>query len=277
MSDDKKPDEIVKFPTLKERDRIAHEKREAENAKKKKGWGVSYKKQTWKSGDGSPVGPRSSGNGGVRPREPFLNVGNIPPFVKFVAVAMVVIHLVMAFILPKDVVWDVRMALAFIPGVFTGSEPMVSMLSLLSPFTHMFFHADWMHVILNAIMLLAFGMFVEKRLGSKVAAFFFLAGGLFGALLYLILNPGTSVQLLGASSGISALFGVAMLAMHAERSGAMGNLMAGSPWKMVGLWTAIMVGLGLMGGGDIAWQAHVGGFLSGVFLYRQMQKGRLRI
>jgi membrane associated rhomboid family serine protease len=271
--------EIVRFPTLKERDRIAREKREAEEAAAKKAngsrWNASYKSSRWGSGDGSGVSPRSSGNSGFQGgHEPFLKIGNIPPFAKWMALLLLVIHTLLSFVLSDATVWDLRMMFTFIPGVFTGSEPMLSLFSVLSPVTHMLFHADWMHVLVNSLMMLAFCSFVEKRLGSKIAIFFFITGGIGGAFVYFILNPLTPVQLLGASSGISSLFGVAMLALHAERGQMMG---IGSPWKMVLLWSAIMIGIGLLSGGDIAWQAHLGGFLTGVLLYRQMQKGKLRI
>jgi membrane associated rhomboid family serine protease len=61
--------------------------------------------------------------------------------------------------------------------------------------------------------------------------------------------------------------------IHSERQ----DIMRGGPWKMVALWATIMIGVGLISGGDVSWQAHLGGFLSGVFLYYQMQRGRLRI
>jgi membrane associated rhomboid family serine protease len=173
--------EIISFPTLKERDRIEREKREAQSAKQKrtvKGWGISYKNTQWSSGDGSPVAPNSKGNSGVIHKEPFLKTGNIPPFTKFAALAIIVIHVLASFVIPKATLGDLRMTFTFIPGVFTGAEPMTSLFSLLSPFTYLLLHADWMHVILNTLMLLAFGIFVEKRLGMKGTIFFFFAGGL---------------------------------------------------------------------------------------------------
>lgn len=270
---------IVSFPTLKERDRIAREKREAEakaaKAAHKKKWEISYKGSRWGSGDGSSVSPRSSGNSGFQgQKEPFFKAGGLPPFAGYMALILVGIHAILSFALSDAKVWDLRMVFAFIPGVFTGEVPVHSHLFVLSPLTHMLLHGDWTHVVVNSLMLLAFGSFIEKKLGSRVVVFFFVTGGIAGSALYFALHPFTAIQLIGASSGISSLFGVALLCLHAERKDIFGG---GSPWKLVFLWSAIMLVIGLLSGGSIAWQAHLGGFLSGVFLYRQMQKGRLRI
>lgn len=279
----KKQKDIIHFPTLKERDRAARKKREAEAASKKKGgkWSMSYKGKGWGSGDGSPVGPNSRGNGGNKPHEPFIKFGNIPVFTRAIVFTFLVVHIILSLLLTKAGLWDVRTIFTFIPGYFTGHIGMTSLLSVFSPITYLFLHAGWMHMIFNGIMMLAFGMFVEKRLGSKITAFFFFSGGLSGALAFLILHPMSDTQLLGASAGISSLFGVAMIAMYTERqmSGApMGNGLASKgPWPIVALWVVIMAVTGSIGGGSVAWQAHIAGFLSGAFLYRMMQKGRLKL
>lgn len=288
---DKDQNKVIPLPTLKERERIAREKREAEakeqakqraKTKKKSPWSVSYKSNQWRSGDGSPVTPNSRGNSGFRKQEPFFNAGNIPPFTKIMVMAFIAIHLVTTLILPKSMLWDIYQAFAFIPASFTGAAPMPSVLNILSPVTHMFLHSGWMHIVFNSLMMLVFGMAVEKRLGTKAVAFFFFAGGALGALAFLILHPSGDTQLLGASGGISALFGVILILMHsggAQTSGLGFQLPFANkgPWPMIALWCLIMLVLGLIGGGNIAWQAHIAGFLSGAFLCRQMQKGNLRL
>lgn len=280
MSDKKDDDNIIKIPTLKERDRIAREKREADKRAKKKNspWSVSYKGTAWKSGDGSSVGSSSGGNSGFKKREPFFNTGNIPVFTKSMVIAFITIHVITHLALSKSTLWDIQQSLAFIPGMFTGTISMPSLLSLLSPLTHTLLHAGWMHIVFNSIMMLIFGMFVENRLGPKPAAFFFFAGGAIGALGFLALHPSGDTQLIGASGGISALFGVVLIMMHTEnRFGALPIGRNKGPWPIVAIWCVIMAVTGMIGGGNIAWQAHIAGFLSGAILYWQVLKGRLRL
>jgi membrane associated rhomboid family serine protease len=83
-----------------------------------------------------------------------------------------------------------------------------------------FLHADMQHLIFNMIGLYFFGSLVEQFLGGKRYLAFYLLCGMFGAVLYLLLNLGgiivgkdvpillfndTSVRLIGASAGV---FGV---------------------------------------------------------------------
>jgi len=83
-----------------------------------------------------------------------------------------------------------------------------------------FLHANLQHLIFNMIGLYFFGSLVEQFLGGKRYLAFYLLCGIFGSVLYLILNLGgvlvgkdvpillfndTSTQLIGASAGV---FGV---------------------------------------------------------------------
>ncbi len=80
-----------------------------------------------------------------------------------------------------------------------------------------FLHADLQHLIFNMIGLYFFGPLVEQYLGGKRFLAFYLLCGIFGAVLYLILNLGGYVvgreipfllvndpasQLIGASAGV---------------------------------------------------------------------------
>jgi membrane associated rhomboid family serine protease len=67
-----------------------------------------------------------------------------------------------------------------------------------------FTHSGWMHLISNLIVLIIFGLAVEQRMGSGLAAVTFLIGSFVGLSLDLVFS---SKSLLGASAGISALMG----------------------------------------------------------------------
>lgn len=83
-----------------------------------------------------------------------------------------------------------------------------------------FLHANFQHLLFNMIGLFFFGPLVERYLGGKRYLAFYLLCGIFGAVLYLILNVGgyvfgesvpgllfhdTGTPLVGASAGV---FGV---------------------------------------------------------------------
>ncbi len=80
-----------------------------------------------------------------------------------------------------------------------------------------FLHADLQHLIFNMIGLYFFGPLVEQYLGGKRFLAFYLLCGIFGAVLYLVLNLGGYIvgreipfllvndpasQLIGASAGV---------------------------------------------------------------------------
>ena len=56
-------------------------------------------------------------------------------------------------------------------------------------------------------------------------------------------------------------------------TGKLGNK---GPWPLIFIWAGIMAFIGIVFGG-IAWEAHLGGFLTGALLYRLMRTNKLRL
>jgi membrane associated rhomboid family serine protease len=138
--------------------------------------------------------------------------------------------------------------------------------------THMLFHASLLHLGLNCVWLLAFGAPVARRLGQGGEGAFlalFILSGMAGALLYILMNAKSPLLLIGASGGVSGLLG-AMVRFMFARGGA-------APLfdRQVLIWSASVIVLNLMfglfggaifglGDSNIAWQAHVGGYVFGL-------------
>lgn len=155
--------------------------------------------------------------------------------------------------------------------------------------TFQFLHADWMHLLFNLLGLWFVGEIVEQYLGRKRYAAFYLTCGIFGALMYLllnflgaVLNPVFSATrpfiifdniytpLVGASAGI---FGVLMAAAFVSPRTEVMVLFA-IPMRLrsaVYIFTAIAIASLLLGtrnqGGEAA---HVGGAIAGFFFIRRM-------
>jgi membrane associated rhomboid family serine protease len=143
-------------------------------------------------------------------------------------------------------------------------------------FLHMFAHANLMHIGFNSVVLFSLSGPLLTWMGGFPASWiryfvFFLLSGLGGAALFLALNPAGNVPMIGASGAISGLIGLAARLSDEHRglvplfSAEMGRRI----WHFAkaNLWLvlifAIPVLLGL-GGGRIAWEAHLGGFLVGI-------------
>jgi len=248
-----KKEKIVKFPTLAERDRI-RKKQQAEESYRK-----SYKAS--RAGD----------------EQPFFNFGNIPPFIKIITVVFVAIHAITSFVLEDATRLKLIYEFGFIPSKFLGGQGW-NALALFTPITYNFIHADWMHIGFNALMGLALGTFVERMFSTKTTIKFFFLCGIGGALSFFILHPAADTPVIGASGSISGLFAAAILMMYEQgKLGALtGRLANKGPWPLIFIWAAVMAFIGIAFGG-IAWEAHLGGFLTGAMLYRLMRTNKLRL
>jgi membrane associated rhomboid family serine protease len=183
-------------------------------------------------------------------------------------------------------------ALAFIParlGGAAGDLPGGNVAILTSFFTHLFVHADLMHLTINVAWFLAFASPVCARTGPlRFAAFFFLAG-IGGALFFLAVNGTILALLVGASGAISGLMGAALRFLFSsgpqEGPLALGAAIRSAPLIALAgvvrhrrlaltilVWTGLNIVLawglaGLTSAGSIAWEAHLGGFYMGLVTY----------
>lgn len=201
------------------------------------------------------------------PAEPLIN---LPPYTKYLLALIIGIEVVVMLLLTERQTHWVFIHLGFIPGRFTGAA-LFEPLALLTPFTHMFLHGSWLHLAMNSIMLLAFGSGVERWLGGKKMLALFIICGLFGVATHFILNYGSIYPVIGASGGLSGLFAAAIIMINRQNAGMTGKY---GMWPFILLWIGISVLFGFMGspdGSQIAWAAHVGGFLGGFAVLKLMK------
>jgi membrane associated rhomboid family serine protease len=149
---------------------------------------------------------------------------------------------------------------------------------LLQPFTSMFIHAGWAHLIGNMLFLLIFGDNVEDRLGHvRYLIFYLLVGlGAVAAQTYMALD--TVVPSVGASGAIAGIMG-AYLMMYPKAIVQVVILpFFFVPFSLpavflIGFWFAMQLFAGLAevaanttAGSGVAWWAHIGGFVAGAAL-----------
>lgn len=161
--------------------------------------------------------------------------------------------------------------------------------ALVTPFTSMFLHGGWMHLIGNMWFLHVFGDNVEDELGRGRFLGFYLLCGLGAALGQALIDPGSRVPMVGASGAISGvLAGYVMLHARAPVVTLVPLLFFFTfielpAFLFIFVWFGLQVvnatvSLGPMsgGGGGVAWFAHVGGFLAGLALVRLFRARRPR-
>lgn len=206
-------------------------------------------------------------------RQPILNA---PLLVIIVAIVLVLLHAAFEFAPPIEqlaISYDYALAPqrfwapAGSPDVYPDAA--AGLITLLSTGL---LHADWLHVIVNSMMLLALGTPVARALGQNLAGaaawmLLFVVSVLGGSALYLALANVDSPYVIGASGGVSGLFAAAFLL---DPRGGKQKL-----WSrpFVGMTIAFAIAnaaLALVGpfmlGAGISWEAHAGGYIAGALM-----------
>lgn len=222
-------------------------------------------------------------------REPIFN---IPPMVMaLLAIMLAVMGCRLVLSEPMDEVFV--LALALIPARLAGyaAELPGGTPAIVTQFvSHMFVHADAMHLVFNGSALLAFASALEKRIGAIRLLLFFLICGLAGAVAFVAFNFGVLAPMIGASGAVSGLMGGVMRFFFSamDRPGGLRRLNSAPktvPLKSLSaalrdsrlqIVTASFLVMNLaawIGFGDfnannaIAWEAHVGGYIAGFLLF----------
>lgn len=155
--------------------------------------------------------------------------------------------------------------------------------------SYMALHNDITHLIINSLWLLAFGPIVARRFGGFLFLLFFVTCGVAGALTHLAFNWGSLVPVIGASGAISGLMAAGLRLLPAQapwaRAGEedMAPIFSRQILVFTAIWMAINLVAGLSGlgvggeAGQIAWQAHLGGYLAGLFLAGPFDRLRPRL
>jgi membrane associated rhomboid family serine protease len=167
-----------------------------------------------------------------------------------------------------------------VPAAITSSLEGGSYFSqaTLGIFTSMFLHAGWLHILGNMLFLWIFGNNVEDRLGRLPFLIFYLVGGVAAALTQVVIDPGSTVPLVGASGAIAAALGAYIVLFPRARIlslvylGFFYQLLEVPAVVLLGFWFLLQLvsGFGSLGPdtaqGGTAFFAHIGGFVLGVIV-----------
>jgi membrane associated rhomboid family serine protease len=166
-------------------------------------------------------------------------------------------------------------AFGVVPAYFT----------LLSMFTSMFVHGGLAHIAGNLLFLWIFGDNVEDRLGHLRFLFFYLLCGVIAATSQLLLDPDSTVPMVGASGAIAGVMGAYLVLYPHSR------VLMLFPFPVflfelpalvfLGMWFFVQFlnGIGQLPmfqedqlSGGVAFWAHVAGFVAGVVLVVFMKR-----
>lgn len=222
---------------------------------------------------------------------------NVPRVVLWLSVAMAAVHGLRA-LLTSEQNLNLLLWFAFIPARYdTGQFANVQFpggiaADIWTFVTYAFLHAEIMHLVANLIWFLAFGSPVAWRFGTVRFLVFFAATAAAGAGTFLLMHQGEFVPVIGASAAISGAMAAATRFVFAD-GGPLGLFRgheveaykqpAPPLWESLKnkrVFTFLLVwfllnflfGLSAVSSGltetGIAWEAHAGGFLTGLLLFR---------
>lgn len=164
-------------------------------------------------------------------------------------------------------------ALGAIPAVIFGHAELPPDLAIipsyLTTITSMFMHGGWMHLIGNMVFLWVLGDNIEDAMGHLRYIVFYVICGIAAAFCHMIVDPNSTIPMVGASGAISGVIG-AYLVLHpkAKIHVLISYIVVALPaWIVLGGWIGLQfMNVALGGGGGIAWWAHIGGAVAGAFL-----------
>lgn len=198
-------------------------------------------------------------------KEPFLNAPSSVLWLIGLILATHALRAVLSDPLADNIVVD----FAFIPA-----RPS----DLLTYVSYLFLHGSYLHAAINSLWLLAFGPPVAWRLGTARFLLFYFLCGIAAALAHLISDWGSMVPVVGASGAVSGLMGGAIRILYAGgptypegQVPPLAPIYSRPVLFFASIWIGVNIvagvtGLGLTEEGQlIAWVAHMGGFLAGLF------------
>jgi membrane associated rhomboid family serine protease len=218
-----------------------------------------------------------------------------PPVVTWMLIALNCLVFLFQDSLSRDELELFLRQFALIPARYSealaSGETDLDVTDILPFFSMMFLHGGWLHLILNMWTLWLFGPTVEDRMGHARYLAFYLACGLAASVAHVMFNPTSIVPALGASGAIAGILGCYMRLFPMARVVVVVPILfiplffEVYAYVFIGLWFLIQVLQSMMAlllpaaSGDVAWWAHVGGFIAGFalgpFLVRSEQRYRV--
>lgn len=155
-------------------------------------------------------------------------------------------------------------------------------INILTPFTSMFLHGGWGHLLGNLAFFWVFGNNVEDSMGRIRFLLFYLICGLAAAIAHIMVQPASPLPTVGASGAISGVLGAYLVLYPRIRINMLfifvifWKVIAIPAWVVLIFWFLWQVLAGIpeltavrpdVSSGVAVW-AHIGGFVAGVVLVK---------
>jgi membrane associated rhomboid family serine protease len=166
-------------------------------------------------------------------------------------------------------------------GTCALAPPTYTKIPAVSVLSSMFLHAGWLHLLGNMLFLWVFGNNIEDRFGRVRYLLLYLVAGYVAAYGYALVNPETTQPLVGASGAIAGILGAYLVLFPLARVWSLVPILFFIPlklpaWLVLGMWFVLQglysAGLGIADGGEVAYLAHVLGFVVGIVFALRLRR-----
>ena len=199
------------------------------------------------------------------------------PFITYILITInILVFLTFTYIsfLTPNINWFYTFG--FIPNSF----------NILTILSSMFIHSGIGHILSNMWFLYIFGDNIESILGHMKFLVFYILCGFGAAFAQYIIDPNSSIPMVGASGAIAGVLGAYMISFPKAKVHVFAFVIIFIttliiPAQIVlGLWFFIQLSsglnsLGIDTNGGVAWFAHVGGFIAGVGSIKYIQNYKM--
>jgi membrane associated rhomboid family serine protease len=221
---------------------------------------------------------------------------NVPAAIVVLLAVLGLVQLLLTFVLTAEQTTEFLLLFAFIPARYDFSVlsdvawPGGWAADIWTFVTYALIHANFSHLIFNAVWLLAFGSPVARRFGPLRFMAFMAMTAAAGAAVHLATHFGELLPMVGASAAISGAMAAAArfafqrggpLEMWRDRAEACRvpaaplsvSLRDARVIAFLLVWFGVNILFGVFSMGmpgveqAIAWQAHIGGFLAGLLAF----------
>ena len=172
------------------------------------------------------------------------------------------------------------------PSLFYTFGFIPNSFNLFSILSSMFIHGGFGHILSNMWFLYIFGDNIESILGHIKFLLFYILCGFGAAFAQYIIDPNSSIPMVGASGAIAGILGAYMISFPKAKVHVFAFIIIFITTLIVpaqivlGLWFFIQLSsglnsLGIDTNGGVAWFAHIGGFIAGVGSIKYVQNYKI--
>ena len=200
---------------------------------------------------------------------------------------IILICCIVIFIYQKnfDYHFEQKIILTFgmIPSVLFEIKQLPAELAIIPSYmtliSSMFLHGGWMHLIGNMTYLYIFGDNIEDKLGKFKFLIFYISCGIFAGLCQALIDVNSEIPMIGASGAISGILGAYLILFPKKEIKVFFwffifiKIFRIPAMYVIGCWIFIQFfSLNNSEESNIAYLAHIGGFIFGIILIFMFRK-----